>query len=868
MTGKSIQQFQDKQQDKLQDDLTVIQTKSSTGKSVQHDKTIFIKPEQLDYESLMFTGLNSSGLNSSGYKGSDFNSSALNYSDKTKIFTAENKTKIAVPAVIKVGSIIRNRFVLDEILGIGGMGKVYKAIDLRKKEAQDKNPYIAIKVLNDEFRDHPEALIALQREARKSQQLSHPNIVNVHDFDRDGEMVYMTMELLQGKSLDRVIAEDYPNGMPIEQATPIINSVSNAVFYAHQHGIIHSDLKPSNIFVTNDNVAKIFDFGIARACHTRATHTSANKDEQIEINSDDKDLTLFDPTQLCALTPTYASLEMLQGHAPEQHDDLYSIACVFYELLSGQHPYKRLPADEAKKQKLQARRIPSISKFKLRALQNSLDLVGKNRYETVELFIRAFNQKKRIWLSVTSVILAIILSISAVFFPQFKEYYHNYQQESFIFSVNQSDFKNNPDAVEIIKTYINKLDAQTKIYVLDNIKNNWLTIINEKIDSLIDDREHLYQYDKALQLLIIAQQYYPDSAQVARMFDLYEKKKYILLNQLNNQFNELLEIAQISGFRDIKEQQQILAIINAVKQIEVKHPLVKDERLLLIYEESIERLMTEHHTEKAHKLLLSAESVFKDNISLQNLKHRLKALTSENNQQNSDVHAENISNDNISSLKLELTQLIENASINSQWEKRVTVIYEQLFNKLGYRSVWINEKKQALSTLFLRHSVAMRDKQRLTEARYFLDKAKQYNEQLFGLNDEETILLSLENIVRVKYNAKQQLVEIEGLKTSLNTQLKAHKMKSAIRSYKKLQRILGRNDPYIAGDARQAIAQAYYKQARQLFVEKNYDKSLLIIKLGLKFERHHYGLRTLHRKVRKHLKLVKESQLLAEQSVE
>ena len=85
-----------------------------------------------------------------------------------------------------MGDVLNGRFVLEERVGSGGMSTVYKALDRRKLEADDRNPYVAVKVLNVEFRSHPQSLIALQREAKKSQSLAHPNIVRVYDFDRDG----------------------------------------------------------------------------------------------------------------------------------------------------------------------------------------------------------------------------------------------------------------------------------------------------------------------------------------------------------------------------------------------------------------------------------------------------------------------------------------------------------------------------------------------------------------------------------------------------------------------------------------------------------------------------------------------------------
>ena len=135
--------------------------------------------------------------------------------------------------------VLKSRFVLDQKLGSGGMGTVFRAKDLRKVEARDRFPYVAIKVLNSDVREHPQAFIALEREASKSQQLSHPNIVSIFDFDKDGNVPFITMELLQGRELADLL-HAYPNGLPNELAWEVIGGLCAGLRYAHENGVVHA----------------------------------------------------------------------------------------------------------------------------------------------------------------------------------------------------------------------------------------------------------------------------------------------------------------------------------------------------------------------------------------------------------------------------------------------------------------------------------------------------------------------------------------------------------------------------------------------------------------------------------------------------
>lgn len=332
-----------------------------------------------------------------GYDKAAVSSNATRFNRDTSLSISANETDSAL---------LKGRFVLEDLLGAGGMGVVYKAKDLLKVEAQDRDPYVAIKVLTDEFKAHPEAFMALQRESRKTQRIAHPNIVTVFDFDRDGDTVFMTMEYLDGQPLDKLIGQYRSVGLPASEAFKILEGISAALSYAHAQNIIHSDFKPGNIFVSDKGAAKVIDFGIARA---------VAKVEQREESSDDR--TVFDAGNLGALTPAYASLEMLEGEAPDVRDDIYALGCIAYELHTGAHPFNRIHANEAKRQKAKAKRIPGLSKTEWHAIEKALAFERENRTSSVDLFWEEFARESKSywrWLPFAAIFTAAIAGTLAL----------------------------------------------------------------------------------------------------------------------------------------------------------------------------------------------------------------------------------------------------------------------------------------------------------------------------------------------------------------------------------------------------------------------------------------------------------------------
>ena len=336
-------------------------------------------------------------------------------SDKTKRGSAADAERVAAQAaqsragvdtILRIGSIIGGRYELLSELGSGGMGKVFRARDRLRAEAQDRNPYIALKVLSERFKEHPDSMIALQRESRRAQTLAHPNVITVHEFFRDGPHFYMTMELLNGKPLDLLLQSDYASGLAFEDAWPIIEGVGLALQYGHDKGIVHSDIKPGNIFVCTDGTVKVLDLGIARPIPV----ADAPEAEQ----------TVFDPgTRLGSLTPAYASLEMWNQDKPDPRDDIYALGCVGYLLLTGRHPFNGQSAREAFNQNLSPAKIDNIARSQWSAFVGALEFRRSDRTKSVRQLLstlapQSVIRSKRRTAVYIGAVLAIIVAVISV----------------------------------------------------------------------------------------------------------------------------------------------------------------------------------------------------------------------------------------------------------------------------------------------------------------------------------------------------------------------------------------------------------------------------------------------------------------------
>jgi serine/threonine protein kinase len=265
---------------------------------------------------------------------------------------------------IEIGRVLRERYVLVDRLGSGGRGSVFKARDLYRANLPEAEQYVAIKILHAMAANRGELLEDLRREFYRTQALSHRNIVNVFELDRDGDVDFFTMELLEGELLGQVMERMQPLPMSRPQAWAIIREIGSGLECAHARNVVHGDLKPHNIMITHGGEVRILDFGASGPSARKASSSG---------------------------TPAYACCELLEGRPPDPRDDIYAFACLTYELLAGAHPFQRRRATDARDFGIVPIRPPGLTRRQWQALTMGLSWHRARRSISVRDWLNKLN---------------------------------------------------------------------------------------------------------------------------------------------------------------------------------------------------------------------------------------------------------------------------------------------------------------------------------------------------------------------------------------------------------------------------------------------------------------------------------------------
>src|SRR3954454_5413575 len=216
----------------------------------------------------------------------------------------------ATPASAMIGELVADRYELLEVVGTGGMSTVYCALDTLLER------HVALKVLHPHYGGDEEYVERFRREARSVAQLSHPNVVTVIDRGNSDGQQYIVFEYVDGESLKELVDRTGP--LPCRRAIELALQIAEALAFAHQHGLVHRDVKPQNVLITQDGDAKVTDFGIARSLDVEHGVTQ---------------------TGTVLGTSNYLSPEQARGQTVSPATDVYSLGVVLYEMLTGEVPF-------------------------------------------------------------------------------------------------------------------------------------------------------------------------------------------------------------------------------------------------------------------------------------------------------------------------------------------------------------------------------------------------------------------------------------------------------------------------------------------------------------------------------------------------
>ncbi|MDP4537678.1 serine/threonine-protein kinase, partial [Alkalimonas collagenimarina] len=511
--------------------------------------------------------------------------------------TASASLSSEQPTQLIQGTLLQKRYLIESLLGTGGISHIYRARDTFLEQAGIAEPYVAIKVLQKQFVNQPEALQLLLQEARKTQQLAHPNIIRLFDVSSEGDTYFLVMEYLDGETLEQVINRYKPKGLPLKSAMKLLEQIAAGLEYAHQQGIVHADLKPANIMLDSKGHVKLLDFGVAQKLQ-----------QNVDIYAAEN---LSQSTPVNGYTPAYASMELLKGEVPTPADDVYSFACLTYELLTSKHPFDRTPADKAQQEGKKAKKPAHLSPLQWIALRQALAFESNKRLTSVGQLTRRLER------STFPLLLGAIASVAAL------------SGMLYVYQDNQATLH---DLQSDLSTYQQKLDYQYSLLqlspedVLQELEKltdqnpiipsglltyhstELLNYFEQSIDALFSERTERYPNYRAIERLTDqASQLYPDSHQLASVRNRVARSKQSSIEILQNQLTTLLLAQKYQNDGDRNNPFQVLADL---RRIEPDFQPLPSEDAVEIFLDEFGQAMASHNAPRLQELVAIGQAVF------------------------------------------------------------------------------------------------------------------------------------------------------------------------------------------------------------------------------------------------------------------
>lgn len=496
----------------------------------------------------------------------------------------------------RLGMVLNNRYRIVALIASGGMSDVYKAVDQNLEKAGSRDCLVAIKLLRTSLTRDPGARSLLAREAAKSKRLSHPNIIRIHDLNHDGDDWFLVMELLEGEPLSRIVQRAKPNGLKWKGCVAVLRQVADALAYSHSQGIVHADLKPSNIFFTREGRIKLLDFGVSRALQAQQPEDYLNPRAE-------------DETSIYGYTPAYASPELMEGKDPSPQDDLYALACISYELLSSRHPFDRqkLSLEELSQYKLKKPR--SMPRRFWRVVKRNLRY--DPRYSSLELLQRKMEPLRWQPWAASSLMLGLMAASALLWHQQYTRavtaemILHDqelYQSE--IYRVRQL-------GPEQLLRNVNRLPVFERESILRSEADRLLGWYLKQVDDTLSgarNGQELPDIPAALALVAEAMAFYPRDHELHMLDQQIRRRQQSLEAALSGELTTRLDEGE---YRSQQAWTDVTGLARDLESIGASLPPVSEQAMAQFSEQLTEALDTDNDAALA-RLLILGERFFAD----------------------------------------------------------------------------------------------------------------------------------------------------------------------------------------------------------------------------------------------------------------
>lgn len=688
-----------------------------------------------------------------------------------------------------VGIVLKGRFYLEREIGRGGMGVVFLARDERKVEARDRDPYVAVKVLNDEFRRHPDSLIALQRESRRSQSLAHDNIVRVFDFDKDRTIVFMTMEYIDGSDLKMLIRERAFNGMSLEKARPLIEGMAWALKRAHASGVVHSDFKPGNVMVTKDGVPKVFDFGIARA----GKHMGDQVGEQ----------TVFDAGTLGALTPAYASLEMIQGKEPSPSDDIYALGCVVFELLTGKHPFDKVSAEIAMKEGRKPPPVPGLTKRQYQTICDAVAFTREKRLNNAADLVeglRDVSLRERLGPYLIFGSIGLVVLVGGGWGLRYYLHQRHVDQVVARFALSDPKHYGNEDqALQALDTLGSDDQKRVVIDQGDLIQSFLLS----RVDTYWDPAKQHYDYAKAQHVFQLRDQLKLYSPKLDLKRSAIEQERNELLNQLDTRLSQRIQAGAI--FAD--QPDSAVAILATIRAIDPHSSLLRNAELELKYDTAIGQSLAANKVALASKQLKQATALFPDSARLKQRAAQVGAMTQLATA--TARAAAPAASQSVPEARRALAALIARPTLDAEWQAGVSHAMASLKNDATPET---RQLVDALAAAIASAVAPQSDPLQLPKAAGVVSLGLQYAPKSAPLLAQRARIENLQKQAQARLDQESAAAEVTARIESMKRAAAANDVSKAQEALSRI-RTLQPNNAFLKSEGPKLLADAYLGQA-------------------------------------------------------